>query len=112
MPTTGRSNVSPRMLVKALKPKGFSRRKAERAVKAVLDLWKKALARKEPVQVPTGWLVVREIEPKRMLRLGMVVYIPSKKRVFAVRRVPKPKPKDWRFIEPKTRPLSGKDTAR
>src|SRR5208337_3225654 len=106
-----RSNIAPRMLVKALKPKGFSRRKAERAIKAVLDLWKKALARKEPVQVPTGWLVVREIEPKRVLRLRRLVYIPSKRRPFSVRRVTKPKPKDWRFIEPKTRPLSGKDTA-
>ena len=60
MKTTKKKSVDKNAIIKAVRAKGFSARKAARAVKAVIDLWKHALWCGEPVEVPGGVLQAKD----------------------------------------------------
>ena len=95
------SKLDRRGLVADLKKIGMGRKKARKAIQAMVDSWSKALARKEPVEIPTGWLIVREIRVRRVYRLGHIVDIPKRNRRFRIRRVSRTKLKDWRYVKSK-----------
>ena len=59
--TTG--NSSRQQMINLLHSKGYSWRKAEKAVNAVFDCMKRALQRGEAVQLPFGWLQVTKQHP-------------------------------------------------
>lgn len=99
-----------RKMVKAMKSKGYSRRTGEKVLTAIINIWKDAFGRRrEPTQVPTGWLVIREMRPIRTIRLGRIVDIPKRNETKRVRLVSKPKTKDWQYAKPKVRPVPRQD---
>ena len=65
-------------LVSELQAKGYKYEVARRAVEAIFDLMKRALARREPVEIPKlGWLAVVPVKTHRYWRLGRIVDIPK-----------------------------------
>ena len=74
---------------------------ARKAVHAVIDHIKLALARGEPVQVPFGWLVVKRATQRRVWRLGRIVDIPKHPWTITLRK---------RATEPRRRKVKVKAT--
>lgn len=80
---TGPSSSGRAVLTQALQDKGFSKDVAQRAIKAIISAWKQTLARHLPVEVPGGWLGVKEVRQRRCIRFGHLVDVPQYKfRVF------------------------------
>jgi hypothetical protein len=55
----GEGSHGKRALVQAVMAKGYSKRTGEKAVNAVINAWKRALAAREPVEMPLGRIKVR-----------------------------------------------------
>ena len=109
MPTTGRSkNVTRRTLAKELGKLGYPRRLSLKAIGAIVDLWCDALQRKEPVQLPMGWIIVKERRPRRSIGIrNKVADIPRGRPrwwPYFIRR--KPKNREWIYAQPKQVPTS------
>jgi hypothetical protein len=66
---TWRSRKGKSGLIRKLMEKGFSARKAERAVNAVFACWSQAIARSEEVELPGGFLRAVPPKPRRELHL-------------------------------------------
>ena len=64
-------------LISQVHAAGYKYTVADKAVHAVIDHIKLALAQGEPVQVPCGWLVVSQLKQRRVFRLGRLVDIPK-----------------------------------
>ena len=64
-------------LISQVQNAGYKFHQSRKAVHAVIDHIKLALARGEAVEVPYGWLVVRRATQRRVWRLGRIVDIPK-----------------------------------
>lgn len=57
----GQGSSGKRKLVQAAMEKGFSQRRAEKAVNAMVECWKRALLARDPhVEMPIGFLKVKK----------------------------------------------------
>lgn len=104
------TKLTRRKIVKAIGTKGYGRRTGEKVLTAVINLWTQALVRKEPIQVPTGWIVTRRRLVRRVFRLGLIVDIPKRNRSIMIIGVTKPKEKDWIYAKLESRPVQRKST--
>ena len=81
-------------LISQVQDAGYKFHQARKAVHAVIDHIKIALAQGEAVQVPFGWLVVKRLKQRRVFRLGKIVDIPKRPWTVTLREKPtEPRPR-------------------
>ena len=92
MPTTGKSEFKGTLWLASTL--GLSKRKSRKFVQVVRDAWIAALIRREPVEMPFGWIVVRPaIRRKTYRKLGnkMRLYLkpPEPFRIYSTNKLTK-----------------------